>query len=46
MAIWTGEIHTEGYLLVGEDAVLTAKITAGTVVCKGKSPAISARARR
>jgi cytoskeletal protein CcmA (bactofilin family) len=31
-----GEIHTEGILLVGEDAVLTAKITAGTVVCKGK----------
>src|SRR5574338_1044784 len=31
-----GEIHTEGVLLVGEDAVLTAKITAGTVVCKGK----------
>jgi cytoskeletal protein CcmA (bactofilin family) len=31
-----GEIHTEGVLLVGEDAILTAKITAGTVVCKGK----------
>ncbi len=31
-----GEIHTEGVPLVGEDAVLTAKITAGTVVCKGK----------
>jgi len=31
-----GEIHTEGVLLVGEDAVLNAKITAGTVVCKGK----------
>ena len=31
-----GEIHTEGVLWVGEDAVLTAKITAGTVVCKGK----------
>jgi cytoskeletal protein CcmA (bactofilin family) len=31
-----GEIHTEGVLIVGEDAVLTAKITAGTVVCKGK----------
>jgi cytoskeletal protein CcmA (bactofilin family) len=31
-----GEIHTEGVLLVGEEAVLTAKITAGTVVCKGK----------
>lgn len=31
-----GEIHTEGILLVGEDAVIQAKITAGTVVCKGK----------
>ena len=31
-----GEIHTEGVLLVGEEAVLSAKITAGTVVCKGK----------
>ncbi len=31
-----GEIHTEGVLLVGEEAVITAKITAGTVVCKGK----------
>lgn len=31
-----GEIHTEGVLLVGEDAVLTAKVTAGTIVCKGK----------
>ena len=31
-----GEIHTEGVLIVGEEAVLTAKITAGTVVCKGK----------
>lgn len=31
-----GEIHTEGVLIVGEDAVLSAKITAGTVVCKGK----------
>ena len=31
-----GEIHTDGILLIGEDAVLQAKITAGTVVCKGK----------
>ncbi len=31
-----GEIHTEGTLLVGEEAVITAKISAGTVVCKGK----------
>jgi cytoskeletal protein CcmA (bactofilin family) len=31
-----GEIHTEGILLVGEDAVLTAKISAGTVISKGK----------
>lgn len=31
-----GEIQTEGVLLIGEEAVLKAKITAGTVVCKGK----------
>lgn len=31
-----GEIHTEGTLLVGEEAVITAKVSAGTVVCKGK----------
>ncbi|MDE3035478.1 MAG: polymer-forming cytoskeletal protein [Nitrospirota bacterium] len=31
-----GEIHTEGTLLVGEEAVLTAKVSAGTVVSKGK----------
>lgn len=31
-----GEIHTEGVLLVGEEAVLTAKVSAGTIVCKGK----------
>jgi cytoskeletal protein CcmA (bactofilin family) len=31
-----GEIHTDGVLLVGEEAVITAKVTAGTVVCKGK----------
>ena len=28
-----GEIHTDGVLLVGEEAVLTAKVTAGTIVC-------------
>ena len=31
-----GEIHTDGILLIGEDAVIQAKITAGTIVCKGK----------
>ena len=31
-----GEIHTDGTLLVGEEAVITAKVTAGTVVCMGK----------
>src|SRR6266540_7523250 len=31
-----GEIHTEGILVVGEDAVLTAQVTAGTVICRGK----------
>jgi len=31
-----GEIHTDGMLLIGEDAVIQAKITAGTVVSKGK----------
>jgi cytoskeletal protein CcmA (bactofilin family) len=31
-----GEIHTEGVLLVGEEAVITAKIMAGTIVCQGK----------
>ncbi|MDH5667325.1 MAG: polymer-forming cytoskeletal protein [Nitrospira sp.] len=31
-----GEIQTEGVLLVGEEAVLKAKVTAGTIVCKGK----------
>ena len=30
-----GEIHTDGGLLVGSDARLKAKITAGTVVCHG-----------
>src|SRR5438105_10993936 len=31
-----GEIHTEGVLVVGEDAVLSAQITAGTVISRGK----------
>jgi cytoskeletal protein CcmA (bactofilin family) len=31
-----GEIHTDGILLVGEEAVITAKVTAGTVICKGQ----------
>jgi cytoskeletal protein CcmA (bactofilin family) len=31
-----GEIHTDGILLIGEEAVLQAKVTAGTIVCKGK----------
>lgn len=31
-----GEIHTEGTLLVGEEAVITATVSAGTIICKGK----------
>lgn len=31
-----GEIHTDGVLLIGDEAVIQAKITAGTIVCKGK----------
>jgi len=31
-----GEINTEGVLLVGEEAVIKAKVTAGTLICKGK----------
>jgi cytoskeletal protein CcmA (bactofilin family) len=31
-----GEIHTEGILLIGEDAVITAKVSAGTIISKGK----------
>lgn len=31
-----GEIHTEGTLLVGEEAIIKAKVTAGTIICKGK----------
>ncbi len=32
----TGEIHTEGTLIVGQSAVVEAKVEAGTVVCQGK----------
>lgn len=31
-----GEIHTEGVLVVGEDAVISAQVTAGTVISRGK----------
>jgi cytoskeletal protein CcmA (bactofilin family) len=31
-----GEIRTDGTLLIGEEAVIQAKISAGTIVCKGK----------
>ncbi len=31
-----GEIRTDGMLLVGEDAVIQAKVSAGRIVCKGK----------
>jgi cytoskeletal protein CcmA (bactofilin family) len=31
-----GEIHTEGTLVVGEEAVITAKVSAGTIVCRGR----------
>lgn len=31
-----GEIHTDGVLLVGEEAVIQAKITTGSIVCKGR----------
>ena len=34
--ILDGEIHTDGTLLIGEEAVLTAKVSAGTVISKGK----------
>ena len=30
-----GEVSTEGCFLVGEDAVVTAKVTAGTIISKG-----------
>jgi cytoskeletal protein CcmA (bactofilin family) len=31
-----GEIDADGVLLIGEEAVIQAKVTARTVVCKGK----------
>ncbi len=31
-----GEIHTEGTLLIGEEAVINATVSAGTIICKGK----------
>jgi len=31
-----GEIHTDDTLIVGENGVLEADITAGTVICRGK----------
>ena len=31
-----GEIHTEGTLLVGEQAVITAKVNAGSVISRGE----------
>ena len=31
-----GEIHTDGKLIVGEQAVVTAKISAGSVISEGK----------
>ena len=31
-----GEIRTDGALLVGEDAVIIAKVAAGAIICKGK----------
>jgi len=31
-----GEIQTNGVLIVGEEAVITAKVQAGTVISKGK----------
>ena len=32
----TGEIHTEGTLIVGQSASVEAKVVAGIVVCQGK----------
>ena len=31
-----GEIHTDGVLVVGEKAVISAKIEAGTIACQGR----------
>jgi len=41
-----GEIYTDGNLIIGQKAVITAKIEAGTVTCQGKiSGEISAKNR-
>jgi cytoskeletal protein CcmA (bactofilin family) len=34
--LFDGEIHAQGVLLVGEDAVITAKVSAATIISKGK----------
>ena len=31
-----GEVHTDGVLLVGEKAVISAKIQSGTITCRGR----------
>jgi cytoskeletal protein CcmA (bactofilin family) len=31
-----GEIYTDGNLIIGQKAVITAKIQAGTIMCQGK----------
>ena len=31
-----GEIHTDGILVIGEKAVISAKIEAGTIACQGR----------
>ena len=31
-----GEVHTAGVLIVGQGAVIKAKVEAGTIICKGK----------
>lgn len=31
-----GEIHTEGTLIIGDEAVIKAKVSAGTIICKGR----------
>lgn len=31
-----GEIHTDGILIVGEGALIEAKVEAGTVICRGR----------
>jgi cytoskeletal protein CcmA (bactofilin family) len=31
-----GEIETDGVLIIGEGAVISAKVTAGTIICQGR----------